>query len=167
MRLEGTLSWSHPSIFWRAWPQEGTLISEGQLGPTSSVYPLHSNSALHALDACTSVRIPRRINMVVELRRGYKVKTNPLGKDRHGRKSSVCGYGRRDLKKRKMSLSSKSAAAEFPGSGDKVRRRKRRELSDEQKQEIVEAFNLFDTDKDQAIDYHELKVGEFKSSFLS
>ena len=36
--------------------------------------------------------------------------------------------------------------------------RKRRELSEEQKQEIQEAFNLFDTDKDQAIDYHELKV---------
>jgi hypothetical protein len=58
----------------------------------------------------------------------------------------------------KMSLSLKSAAAEFPGSADKGRRRKRRELSEEQKQEIVEAFNLFDTDKDQAIDYHELKV---------
>ena len=56
------------------------------------------------------------------------------------------------------SLSLKSAAAEFPGSADKGRRRKRRELSEEQKQEIVEAFNLFDTDKDQAIDYHELKV---------
>ena len=36
--------------------------------------------------------------------------------------------------------------------------RKRRELSDEQKQEIKEAFELFDTDKDNAIDYHELKV---------
>lgn len=35
---------------------------------------------------------------------------------------------------------------------------KRKELGDEQKQEIKEAFNLFDTDKDQAIDYHELKV---------
>ena len=57
-----------------------------------------------------------------------------------------------------MSLSLKSAASEFPGSGDKGRRRKRRELSEEQKQEILEAFNLFDTDKDQAIDYHELKV---------
>ena len=55
----------------------------------------------------------------------------------------------------KMSLSLK-AASEFPA--DKGRRRKRRELSEEQKQEIVEAFNLFDTDKDQAIDYHELKV---------
>ena len=54
-----------------------------------------------------------------------------------------------------MSLSLK-AASEFPG--EKGRRRKRRELSEEQKQEIVEAFNLFDTDKDQAIDYHELKV---------
>ena len=41
---------------------------------------------------------------------------------------------------------------------EKSRRRKRRELSEEQKQEILEAFNLFDTDKDQAIDYHELKV---------
>ena len=35
---------------------------------------------------------------------------------------------------------------------------KRKELGEEQKQEIKEAFNLFDTDKDQAIDYHELKV---------
>ena len=35
---------------------------------------------------------------------------------------------------------------------------KRRELAEEQKQEIKEAFELFDTDKDSAIDYHELKV---------
>lgn len=68
----------------------------------------------------------------------------------------------RDFKQTTMSLSLKSAASEFPGSGgDKGRRRKRRELSEEQKQEIVEAFNLFDTDKDQAIDYHELKVLAF------
>ncbi|KDN35893.1 putative CDC31-spindle pole body component, centrin [Tilletiaria anomala UBC 951] len=32
------------------------------------------------------------------------------------------------------------------------------DLSDEQRQEIREAFELFDTDKDGAIDYHELKV---------
>ncbi|KAF2020672.1 EF-hand [Aaosphaeria arxii CBS 175.79] len=32
------------------------------------------------------------------------------------------------------------------------------ELSEEQREEIVEAFNLFDLDKDQFIDYHELKV---------
>ncbi|KAI8503147.1 centrin-3 [Branchiostoma floridae] len=41
---------------------------------------------------------------------------------------------------------------------DKSKRRKRRELTEEQKQEIKEAFELFDTDKDHAIDYHELKV---------
>ncbi|XP_053735118.1 centrin-3 [Synchiropus splendidus] len=33
-----------------------------------------------------------------------------------------------------------------------------RELTEEQKHEIKEAFDLFDTDKDQEIDYHELKV---------
>ena len=38
------------------------------------------------------------------------------------------------------------------------RRRTRQELSDEQKQEIKEAFELFDTDKTGTIDYHELKV---------
>ena len=41
---------------------------------------------------------------------------------------------------------------------DKGKRRRRRELTEEQKQEIKEAFELFDTDKDKAIDYHELKV---------
>ncbi|XP_028829185.1 centrin-3 [Denticeps clupeoides] len=41
---------------------------------------------------------------------------------------------------------------------DKTRRKKRRELTDEQKDEIKEAFELFDTDKDKQIDYHELKV---------
>jgi hypothetical protein len=34
----------------------------------------------------------------------------------------------------------------------------RAELTDEQKQEIKEAFDLFDTDKSGSIDYHELKV---------
>ncbi|KAG8911770.1 Calcium-binding component of the spindle pole body (SPB) half-bridge [Tulasnella sp. 417] len=34
----------------------------------------------------------------------------------------------------------------------------RPEISDEQRQEIKEAFELFDTDKDGALDYHELKV---------
>lgn len=34
----------------------------------------------------------------------------------------------------------------------------RPELTDEQKQEIKEAFELFDTDKDGCVDYHELKV---------
>jgi centrin-3 len=34
----------------------------------------------------------------------------------------------------------------------------RPELTEDQKQEIKEAFELFDTDKDGSIDYHELKV---------
>ncbi|XP_069607793.1 centrin-3 isoform X2 [Ranitomeya imitator] len=41
---------------------------------------------------------------------------------------------------------------------DKTKKKKKRELSEEQKQEIKDAFDLFDTDKDKAIDYHELKV---------
>uniref|UniRef100_A0A3Q4GD37 Centrin 3 n=1 Tax=Neolamprologus brichardi TaxID=32507 RepID=A0A3Q4GD37_NEOBR len=41
---------------------------------------------------------------------------------------------------------------------DKTKRKKRRELTEDQKHEIKEAFELFDTDKDKEIDYHELKV---------
>ncbi len=42
---------------------------------------------------------------------------------------------------------------------DKGKSRKHRsQLSEEQKQEIKEAFDLFDTDKTGTIDYHELKV---------
>lgn len=41
---------------------------------------------------------------------------------------------------------------------EKSKRKKRRELTEEQKQEIKEAFELFDSDKDKFIDYHELKV---------
>ena len=40
----------------------------------------------------------------------------------------------------------------------KRRTHSRPELTDEQKQEIKEAFELFDTDKDGSVDYHELKV---------
>lgn len=36
--------------------------------------------------------------------------------------------------------------------------RRRRELSNDEKQEIKESFELFDSDKDKLIDYHELKV---------
>ncbi|KAJ1608556.1 EF hand-containing protein [Cryptosporidium canis] len=43
------------------------------------------------------------------------------------------------------------------GAGSR-RRRLRNEISDEQKQEIKEAFELFDTEKTGRIDYHELKV---------
>ncbi|KAJ3604790.1 hypothetical protein NHX12_026842 [Muraenolepis orangiensis] len=41
---------------------------------------------------------------------------------------------------------------------DKAKRKKRRELTEEQRHEVKEAFELFDTDKDKEIDYHELKV---------
>jgi hypothetical protein len=42
---------------------------------------------------------------------------------------------------------------------DKTRRRPLRlELSDEQKAEIREAFEIFDMDKDGALDFHEFKV---------
>jgi centrin-3 len=37
-------------------------------------------------------------------------------------------------------------------------KKKRPELTEDQKQEIKEAFELFDTDKDGLLDYHELKV---------
>lgn len=38
------------------------------------------------------------------------------------------------------------------------RRKRRRELSDEQRAEVSEAFDLFDTNKDGKLDYYELKV---------
>ena len=37
-------------------------------------------------------------------------------------------------------------------------KRKRQDLTEEQKQEITEAFNLFDVDNDGKLGYHELKV---------
>jgi centrin-3 len=40
----------------------------------------------------------------------------------------------------------------------KPRKKVRPDLTEEQKQEIKEAFDLFDTDKSGTIDYHELKV---------
>ena len=48
----------------------------------------------------------------------------------------------------------------YSGASKGVKRRAvvRPEISDEQKQEIKEAFELFDTDKDGCVDYHELKV---------
>ena len=58
---------------------------------------------------------------------------------------SVVQSGRQEL-----SLSQSASAA--------PRTRRRRELTDEQRQEIKEAFDLFDTDKDGSLDYHELKV---------
>lgn len=50
---------------------------------------------------------------------------------------------------------------------DKSKKKKKRELADEQKQEIKEAFDLFDTDKDRAIDYHELKVKTVEDQIIN
>lgn len=57
-------------------------------------------------------------------------------------------------------MSATTSVGRFEGGSEPRggRRKKRKELSDEQMQEISEAFALFDTDKDQALDYHELKV---------
>jgi hypothetical protein len=41
------------------------------------------------------------------------------------------------------------------------RRQMRTELTDEQKAEIREAFEIFDMDKDGALDFHEFKVHYF------
>ena len=43
----------------------------------------------------------------------------------------------------------------------------RQEITDEQRHEIKEAFELFDTDKDGYIDYHELKVPLFAERRLT
>jgi hypothetical protein len=42
------------------------------------------------------------------------------------------------------------------------RRPMRTELTDEQKAEIREAFEIFDMDKDGALDFHEFKVRKWK-----
>ena len=57
-----------------------------------------------------------------------------------------------------MSQSGVSLEPSLAGIRSRSLKRKRQELTDEQKQEISEAFNLFDTDKDGKIGYHELKV---------
>lgn len=47
------------------------------------------------------------------------------------------------------------------GLGPRIRQRrhkKKPELSEDQKNEVKEAFDLFDTDKTGTIDYHELRV---------
>lgn len=57
-------------------------------------------------------------------------------------------------------LSTTSTAMYGSSAAQKAKRRThaRPELTDEQKQEIKEAFELFDTDKDGCVDYHELRV---------
>lgn len=45
-----------------------------------------------------------------------------------------------------------------PTAGARQQQQQQPTLTEDQRQEIKEAFELFDTDKDGAIDYHELKV---------
>lgn len=60
--------------------------------------------------------------------------------------------------KNHSNMSASNKRGEFSGDGGRMKGRKKKELSEEQKQQIREAFELFDTDKDRAIDYQELKV---------
>lgn len=53
---------------------------------------------------------------------------------------------------------SKNQLTYSPKQGFKTRKRAKPELSEDQKQEIKEAFDLFDTERSGSIDYHELKV---------
>ena len=55
-------------------------------------------------------------------------------------------------------LPSSSSSRSFLPSTSRDHSNTRQDITDEQRQEIKEAFELFDTDKDGYIDYHELKV---------
>lgn len=50
-------------------------------------------------------------------------------------------------------------SAYAPPSSSLLARRRPRELTEEQKAEVREAFEIFDMDKDGALDFHEFKVG--------
>lgn len=56
--------------------------------------------------------------------------------------------------------SSSFASPTFPKSGKPTKGR-RRDLTEEETDEIKEAFDLFDNDKDNELDYHEFKVMKF------
>ncbi|ORZ34443.1 centrin 3 [Catenaria anguillulae PL171] len=60
--------------------------------------------------------------------------------------------------KRPPLLPSSSAARGAGPAGSRRHLSAPPELSDDQKQEIREAFDLFDSDKDNLLDYHEVKV---------
>lgn len=51
-----------------------------------------------------------------------------------------------------------SVAFAQPNASSLLARRRPRELSEEQKAEVREAFEIFDMDKDGALDFHEFKV---------
>lgn len=51
--------------------------------------------------------------------------------------------------------------------GAKPSKGRRRELTEEENDEIKEAFDLFDNDKDNELDYHEFKVRVYRSLRLA
>ncbi len=55
-------------------------------------------------------------------------------------------------------MSTRTFGSDYSRISRNARKRSRPELTEEQKQEVREAFDLFDTDKSGSIDYHELKV---------
>lgn len=59
--------------------------------------------------------------------------------------------------KRRAPVASTPSQA-HPHASSHQQQQQQRDLTDDQRLEIKEAFDLFDTDKDGAIDYHELKV---------
>jgi centrin-3 len=60
--------------------------------------------------------------------------------------------------RRSMPLTSGPVPSHNTGGPSRQAQNQAPQLSEDQKQEIKEAFELFDTDKDGCIDYHELKV---------
>eukprot|EP00914_Ancora_sagittata_P033901 GHVO01068495.1.p1 GENE.GHVO01068495.1~~GHVO01068495.1.p1 ORF type:complete len:193 (+),score=32.44 GHVO01068495.1:32-580(+) len=64
------------------------------------------------------------------------------------------------IRKESNTVVSTAGAGAFLGQvqGGSRRRSRRTELTEEQKQELREAFDLFDTEKTGHMDYHELKV---------
>jgi centrin-3 len=61
-------------------------------------------------------------------------------------------------KQRRPNPAVHAATSTNPASRSTSQQQQQSSLTDDQRQEIKEAFELFDTDKDGAIDYHELKV---------
>ena len=57
-----------------------------------------------------------------------------------------------------MSSFKKSELNYSPKVGYKIKKKSKPELTEDQKQEVKEAFDLFDTERNGSIDYHELKV---------
>lgn len=71
---------------------------------------------------------------------------------------NVCIYETHRLNGRSVQMYRRPDARPAPAAVTKQVRKKKFVLSDEQKQEVREAFELFDTDKNGLLDVHEVKV---------